>query len=242
MGKNTMSENINISVREAKSLHFTLIELLVVIAIIAILAAILLPALNSARERGRSAACVNNLKQQATALNFYADASSDYLPPAWSGVTEIAPVCGTYTGFWCDILARAGYFPGWEEVAGSGDSAVAQRNAKGPTAILICASDPDPYLLIHTYKIYTSYGMNDRYALSRASWCKRVRIKNISTAPMTGDSWGDPTGTVSHSYRGRISSGNLQAGNYPAHGYINATFFDGHVDAIRDKKYKFDLE
>lgn len=76
------------------SYYFTLIELLIVIAIIAILAAMLLPALNSAREKARSISCTGNIRSIMQKAIFYTNDNDDYVLPAqigtlWSGLLEM---------------------------------------------------------------------------------------------------------------------------------------------------------
>jgi prepilin-type N-terminal cleavage/methylation domain-containing protein len=116
---------------------FTLIELLVVIAIIGILVALLLPAVQAAREAGRRTVCSNNIKQVALALHGYHQ-TRNRLPngaPNWDGPG------GTWCAMVLPFMEQEALFNTFNFAAPSNDSSN-QKAVTTPVSTFICPSDP----------------------------------------------------------------------------------------------------
>ncbi len=140
---------------------FTLIELLVVIAIIAILAAMLLPALASAREKARRSACLNNLSQTARALEMYYGDYGGYVPsgPVWgpyevtssdrnrgivvddqrgTSLSSDIPGVGLYLRSYVDQFTR-----GWKAAGASFNAGEFNQAPWGLSYLVWCGYTPD---------------------------------------------------------------------------------------------------
>ena len=239
------------TLHSAKHSRFTLIELLVVIAIIAILAAILMPALSSARERGRSAGCINNLKQMSVFWNMYAQDNNDNIMPMQMYKNSRLANFASSKINWYEYMA-ATYLMNTYSPENFTKSNVAKADA-----VMGCPNNSPTWRVYQSIDLAISYGMNPGlsagaytgYSSSYTQVQKVTKIGKFAQNTMVmADTWRYYTFPGKETY---VNNGTnavwvlwshtkANVGSAGAHGrYMNAMFLNGSVQSIDKFYYNF---